>query len=230
MQDNKQEFKKQILDKHFQFRLVWVVTVIDVGLVDSRAESDRLGGWFRFWFCSDTPNQGARWRVGCGEDISIWNDTWLPSREHPQILSDIVLGFEDGRVSDLINPSIRTWDENLVHGLFSPEEAAMVLSIPLSRTPVEDKIIWPFTLSGNPQQQNEVWKLIWGLNVPNKVRNFMWRACKEAIPTKHNLLKRKILNEDRCEQCGVESETTAHALWNCSTLDKIWESTPGFED
>ncbi|KAK9998542.1 hypothetical protein SO802_018145 [Lithocarpus litseifolius] len=82
----------------------------------------------------------------------------------------------------------------------------------------------------NPQQQNEVWKLIWGLNVPNKVRNFMWRACKESIPTMHNLLKRKILNEDRCEQCGVESETTAHALWNCSTSDEIWESTPGFKD
>ena len=128
----------------------------------------------------------------------------------------------------------------------------MVLSIPLSRTPVEDKIIWPFTPSGNytinsgskflaklnsmfvpvgnPQQQNEIWKWIWGLNVPSKVQNFLWRACKEAIPAKHNLLKRKILNEDRCEQCGMESKTTAHALWTCPTLSEIWESTPGFED
>jgi len=64
-------------------------------------------------------------------------------------LSDIVPGFEDGRVSDLINPSTRTRDANLVHGLLSPEEAALVLSIPLSCTPVEDKIIWPFTPSGN---------------------------------------------------------------------------------
>ena len=28
----------------------------------------------------------------------------------------------------------------------------------------------------------------------------------------------------------MESETAAHALWNCSTLDEIWDSTPGFED
>ena len=117
---------------------------------------------------------------------------------------------------------------------------------------MEDKIIWPFTPSGNYtvnsgskflaklnslwfhagnlQQQNEVQKLIWGLNVPNKVRNFMWRVCKEAILAKHNLLKRKILNEDRCAQCGVESKTAIHALWNCSTLDEIWANTPGFED
>ena len=87
--------------------------------------------------------------VGSGENISIWNDAWLPSQEHPRVLSDIVPGFKDGRVSDLINPSTRTWDANLVHGLLSPEEVALVLSIPLSRTLVKDKIIWPFTPSGN---------------------------------------------------------------------------------
>ena len=43
-------------------------------------------------------------------------------------------------------------------------------------------------------------------------------------------MRRKILNEDRCAQCGVESETTIHALWNCSTLDEIWANTLGFED
>ena len=79
--------------------------------------------------------------------ISIWNDAWLPSLEHPQVFSDMVPGFKDGRVSDLKNPFTRAWDLNLVHGLLSPDEAALVLSIPLSRTPMEDKIIWPFTPS-----------------------------------------------------------------------------------
>nr|POF02772.1 hypothetical protein CFP56_25131 [Quercus suber] len=75
----------------------------------------------------------------------------LPTKklqDHPRVLSDMVPGFEDGRVSDLINPITRTWDSNLVHRLLSPDEAALVLSIPLSCTPVVDKIIWPFTPSG----------------------------------------------------------------------------------
>ena len=54
--------------------------------------------------------------------------------------------------------------------------------------------------------------------------------CKEAIPAKHNLLRRKILLKDKCEQCGGESETAVHALWECAMLDKIWEVVPGFED
>ena len=107
---------------------------------------------------------------------------------------------------------------NLVHGLLSPDEVDLVLSIPLSRTPVEDKIIWPFTPSGkytvnsgskfltksnfmqtpstNQQRQSGIWNQIWGLNVPNKVRHFIWRVCKEAVPSKHNLMRRKILVED----------------------------------
>ena len=44
----------------------------------------------------------ARWRVGSGESISVWLDAWLPSLEYPWIQSQIVEGFEDIKVQDLI--------------------------------------------------------------------------------------------------------------------------------
>ena len=34
-----------------------------------------------------------------------------------------------------------------------------------------------------------LWKDIWWLKVPNKVKVFLWRACLSAFPTKVNLLK-----------------------------------------
>ena len=116
---------------------------------EAQESSSGSHAWHSILKGRDVLLKGARWRVGCGEDISIWDDAWLPSQEHPRVLSDIVPSFEDSRVADLINPSTRTWDVNLVHGLLSLEEAALVLSIPLRRTPVEDKIIWPFIPSGN---------------------------------------------------------------------------------
>ena len=57
-----------------------------------------------------------------------------------------------------------------------------------------------------------------------KVRNFVWRACKNSIPVKTNLMKRKVLNEDRCDHCHLSCEDTSHALWNCPCLSPIWDS------
>lgn len=91
--------------------------------------------------------QGARWRVGSGESISVWNDAWLPSIDHPRILSHVVPSFEDAKVSDLINPIQRRWEYDLIRGLFLPEEVELILSIPLSHHPTKDKVIWPYNSS-----------------------------------------------------------------------------------
>ncbi|XP_042951237.1 uncharacterized protein LOC122284558 [Carya illinoinensis] len=51
---------------------------------------------------------------------------------------------------------------------------------------------------------------------------FLWRACSEALPTFLNLSKRKIMEETRCPICGLEEETSGHALWNCEATRDIW--------
>lgn len=60
-----------------------------------------------------------------------------------------------------------------------------------------------------------------GTSVPNKVRNFLWRACKEAIPTKESLCQGRIFLEDNCEYCDNSSEDVLHALWNCPALSPV---------
>ena len=92
--------------------------------------------------------KGAKWRVGCGKSISVWLDAWLPPLDHPRILSPQVEGFEDLKVFDLIDPEFKSWDENLLHGLYIPEEVSLIKSIPLCITSVEDKLVWPFIASG----------------------------------------------------------------------------------
>ena len=75
---------------------------------EAQDSSSGLHAWHNILKGRDVLLKGSRWSVRSGENISIWNDAWLPSQEHPRVLSDIVPGFEDGRVSDLINPSTRT--------------------------------------------------------------------------------------------------------------------------
>ena len=64
------------------------------------------------------------------------------------------------------------------------------------------------------------------MEVSSKVKNFVWRACKEALPTKRNLLRRKITTSALCENCRVSEEDYAHAIFYCPNLQVAWRSDP----
>lgn len=191
--------------------------------------------------------RGARWRVGNGESIKIWDYPWLPSLEHPWILSLVIEGHNEATVDYLINPISRSWDRDIVVGFFAPLEVELIMKIPLSSTNVEDKLIWPHVSNGvytvksgyrflvqekagpwpSPQAQDEtsnIWRQIWGLLVPNKVKNFLWTTCKEALPVKKNLVHWKVITEDVCCHCKLKDEDGYHALWDCPELLAIWEA------
>ena len=180
----------------------------------------------------------------------MWNDAWLPSPTLTRVSTHVVQGFENMKVSELINLATHKWDKNLLHGLFTPHKVELIASIPLCLNKVEDVVVWPFTPSGcytvksgskflaaelsrNQQpspapNDNGLWKMIWGFLVPPKVRNFLWRACQNAFSVKYNLRRRHILMEDTCELCKVEVEDTYHALWGCNQLSQVWDSIPSF--
>ena len=159
-----------------------------------------------------------------------------------------VQGFEDMKVSNLIDPTTHKWDQNLLHGLFTPHEAELIASIPLCLNKVEDVVVWAFAPSGcytiksgskflaaeqfRSQQpsltpnDNGLWRMIWGLSIPNKVHNFLWKACQNAILVKYNLQRQHILIEDTCELRKMEVEDIYHVLWGCNQLSQIWDSVP----
>lgn len=161
-----------------------------------------------------------RWRVGDGTSIRIWSDPWLPSKFLPYISSPIPSGWEDARVSSLFDSFQQVWNSATLQQLFNPRDAELIHSISLSNRPVEGVLIWPFTSTGsysvksgykflykshsldnNDYQpaDNTLWKKIWVIQVQPKVRNFLWRALKNFIPTKFNLKRRTILADDRCD-------------------------------
>jgi len=75
-----------------------------------------------------------------------------------------------------------------------------------------------------PAQDSAFWKKVWSLEVPSKVKNFVWHACKEALPTRKNLQLRKIIPDGLCNICKVGDEDCLHALFFCSDVQVIWSS------
>ena len=164
------------------------------------AESSRGSyAWKSILHGRDVIKRGACWRIGNGRDVQIWQHTWLPCKHPTRVQSPMLEGWEETTVNVLINEESRTWNMQLIDGLFVPKEAELVKKIPLSRNSVDDKMFWPWIQSGaytcksgyrflkmedeedgmEEVQNGEkaVWQSIWGLRIPNKVKNFLWCAC-----------------------------------------------------
>ena len=81
--------------------------------------------------------------------------------------------------------------------------------------------------TNNLEAHRNFWKGIWKLKVPGKIKHFLWKSCTNPLPTKVNLLKRTILQEDVCHLCSKNSEDVLHALWGCekgpsSLAEEVW--------
>ena len=145
----------------------------------------------------DVLRKGLRWWIGTRDVVNLWSDPWLPSTIQPQIQSPVVQDFANAKVCSIINPIYKCWDANLLNRLFLPHKVLLIQSIPLSQRLVKDKLVWPYNLSGvyivksgykllsqavevldfrAQGVDNDVWKVVWGLKVQNKIRNFIWRV------------------------------------------------------
>ncbi|XP_075636851.1 uncharacterized protein LOC142609107 [Castanea sativa] len=163
------------------------------------AADSRMGSyaWKSILRGRDIIQRGAIWRVGSGEKINIWQQLWLP-RKHPTIpLICPLESFENHTVDSLIDPSTRTWNEQLVDGLFVEEDAMLIKKIPFSRNVAEDTLYWPYSTSGNytckfgyrffkeeeelqlnaqtpPICHKHVWKEVWQMQAPPKIKKIFF--------------------------------------------------------
>ena len=148
-------------------------------------------------------------------------------------------------VCELINPELNVWRYEDIRTIFHSDEADAICQIPLSRRYVADTIVWlhnprgEFTvksayhvarriLTGEARvgtsrgcAAKQIWATIWKLRIPNKIKVFAWRACHEILPTTMNLTRRRVIHEDKCSVCTIESESTINALWDCAAAQDI---------
>ena len=67
-----------------------------------------------------------------------------------------------------------------------------------------------------------LWKQIWKLKVPHKIRSFMWRILSNALPTMTNLFRRGCSNTNRCLICTGQTENMSHLFCFCPWAHKCW--------
>ena len=208
--------------------------------------------WRSLMEAKNVLERGLRWSIGNGQRVRIWGDRWLPTQKSFKVTSPRPHAFESNMVDSLLDREGGGWNKNLVCSVFLPYEAETILSIPISHTFPEDAITWAWTQNGrftvssgykvacswlkeqrgstdggeasNPKKWNEFWKFIWSLHCPSKVKHFMWRACKNILPTNYGLKLKRIPVEDVCGVCG-KVESSGHALWDCEMAEAVWRES-----
>ena len=93
------------------------------------------------------------------------------------------------------------------------------------------KVAWVISPSAameevsNNDAKRQFWRTIWNLAIPNKLKTFTWRACRNILPTKNNLCHRGVLENATCEACGLTAETSGHLFWDCIKAREVWTAT-----
>lgn len=146
--------------------------------------------------------------------MKIYQSRWISRPISFKIFSNASLPLES-TVSTLIDEKHK-WDESIIMHHFDPEDAGKILKIPLSRTPKPDQMIWAydkqdmysvkngyqvafhlkFTVQPSSSKARQTdWNGIWKLEIPEKVKIFMWRAAHDLLHTAGNLWKKKVLQD-----------------------------------
>ncbi|XP_075640643.1 uncharacterized protein LOC142612431 [Castanea sativa] len=189
--------------------------------------------------------KGSIWEVGDGRSIGVSSHKWLP--RPPQFLDGVNTCL---KVRDLVSEETNKWNLSLLTATFTQSTVKDILRCKKGALNSRDSLKWkesknrvfsvrtayhvalrlnkPLTGEHSLEAHDQrMWKKLWSLNIPPKVRTFIWRACLDVLPTKANLARRKVRIDDRCSICCQQSETTCHILWECPLARNVWALVRG---
>ncbi|KAM2231146.1 hypothetical protein ACFX1S_015471 [Malus domestica] len=206
-------------------------------------------GWKGIFEARRVLQHGIRWRVGDGTKINIRDDPWFPKPTTFLVKPRDCL--QETMVSDLIEPNSRSWKSEVILQGFNSEDTKHILSIPLSKFGCCDRLVWHHTVDGSysvktgygvavsllengvlgkkgrgvpsmHHNTNQVWKGIWNLQVPNKIKFFIWRCCNNAFAVRHNLKRRYMRIDNVCGVCNLVDESENHLFFRCDLSHRLW--------
>lgn len=208
-------------------------------ILDTVFAGDASPTWRSIEYGLELLKAGVVHRVGNGVSINIWRDNWLPRRTAMKPVGS-TRWCRLRKVCHLIDRRSGQWDEAVVRRYFYPWDVEEILKIKLPRRDTEDVIAWHYEKTGvfsvrsayrlamqldrelghqgsstAPDGERAVWRKLWRLAVPPKVRVFAWKAIQNGLPTRANRHYRHLDQQSTCQICGMGSEDVFHAVITC---------------
>ncbi|XP_057779546.1 uncharacterized protein LOC130998129 [Salvia miltiorrhiza] len=196
--------------------------------------------WRSIISAQDLVRRGIRWRIGDGTRVRFFHDPWLRTKDTfrpslelcPPHLANVM-------VSDMLLPDSNRWNFDLLQEMVPAADVQEIMSTPVFSRSGADELIWHFSSNGRYTVKSAYqlassltlditynvdgnWDNLWKLTVPPKVKNFLWRAARDNLPSKAKLLSRSIAVGGECPICSTDYETLWHLFLCCPFAEECW--------
>lgn len=173
----------------------------------------------------------------------MFKDIWIPKET---TFTPICINRDliDRKVSKFIDPNGEWNLGNSMEGVLLDDcEIIRRISINLN---IEDKIIWHYDRTGkytvksgyklfmksrieevssSNNIMSNIWRKIWKLKIPSKIKHFCWKIINEMLPTRLNLYNRGLNIPMEYPICKNNIESSDHILFCCPRAEGIWKMT-----
>lgn len=181
------------------------------------------------------------WSLGNGKTIRFWEDTWAGTHKLKDAFPKVYEKALDKQclVSSQGSGTSATWRWHILlrerRSVLQDLERMMSLIGEYGISDDKDKPGWVLSKSGiytvNSLYKRmtirgigcPIYKHIWNIIVPLKVKIFMWILLKNRFQTKGNLVFKGWRGDPRCAMCLTTVETSEHLFAECAEIKSLWE-------
>jgi hypothetical protein len=179
-------------------------------------------------------NNYGIWTVGDGKEVEAWNHMWIEvGLTISEMHINVPVELQGVKVCDLVDAA-GNWNWALFQG-WMPQEILQKIAailppnveygpdIQLGSGANQFKffvaIMYELLCNFDLEIVDDVWMQIWKLNVPERVRSFMWLLRHDRLLTNFNKSKMG-LGHAMCSHCRDIEETSLHVFRDCHYLVK----------
>ena len=198
-------------------------------LLDCEARPTDSRQWKGFIRGFNMIKGGFGWRIGNGESVSLWFDTWLYNDPLCLLIDDIHPNEITWTVADVIHEG--AWALHRLRTILSPDLIRRIQEVPLQVTGC-DSLVWKGTGSAVPTVRSffqfitrsqdaedgpseDDWQWVWKVRCPQKIRFFLWLAAHDRLITNAYRSRIGLAETDLCPRCHQYSESILHILRDC---------------
>lgn len=183
----------------------------------------------------DSIRDGFKFKLG-NRLTSIWYQDWTGRGKIAEHLDFVHISDTNLKLRDLVQNN--SWSLDRLSTMLPPEMSACFSAVnPHIEPNSADIWYWEGSTTGaysvkdgyawlynhlHQQQVLEDWKWVWKLQVPEKVRYFIWLCLHEALPINATRFNRHLATSASCSHCSSTFEDSLHALRDCRHSRELW--------